>query len=56
MLTRPLRANSVQFIFAGRARHVPLVKIREEIPPLLENLPESEQVRRREQEGTDPES
>ena len=42
MLTRLLRADSVQFIVAGQARHLPLVEI--------------EQVRRREQEETDLES
>jgi hypothetical protein len=55
MLTRLLRANSVQFIVAGRARYVPLVEIRDKIPPLFESLRASEQVRRREQEETDPE-
>lgn len=38
MLTRLLRANSVQFIVAGRARYVPLVEIRDRIPPLFESL------------------
>ena len=55
MLTRLLRANSVQFIVAGRARYVPLVEIRDKTPPLFESLRASEQVRRREQEERDPE-
>jgi hypothetical protein len=55
-LTRLLRANSVQFIVAGRARYVPLVEIRDEIPPLFESPRASEEVRRRDEAETDPES
>jgi hypothetical protein len=55
MLTRPLRASSVQFIVAGRTRYVPLAELRDEIPPLFESLRASEQLRRREQGETDPE-
>ncbi len=47
MLTRLLRANSVQSIVAGRARYVPMAETRDKIPLLFESLRPSEQVCRR---------